>query len=469
MTEKHWFSNAPWSWGDKLNPTCETQAIPIGYQFFTTNLGLSYTLTSVSQYNIQTNETTRFPSLQYLNQTLQDCQIDEVDLYMRKSDQTENGKGRWWSWDDSSAAATAHCTIDTSIGPVNVTFSTSYKSDPKKFLYTIQNNYTSAASLWWGTRLLNLYWSSTLVEMGLALYPIKSNKDTWSSTPIWTKGGMTFKPNITSDIKSYDYFSLSYYFIAANSDIKNYNYDLNLMYNNDDTTAYSGPLTEGLTWAKIMSSMVLTDLGETRSPNLLQDPTLLQWALQYPGDIFRERLNNRACPFTGTNDCDYDWVNYLGIAAPTLDPAAPDDQQTPMNQSYNLFKSQMGPLGTKKAEIYLQYACSIPQRKDTGTLFLAVLIGDLVFLQTSWMILTVVAGWLVTRYDKSAMACEGHVLQQEYELVGMGGSPHGRDLETAKTGVRVGGLGDTSREALIGDDGSETDRNGYLPVRRDGS
>lgn len=66
------------------------------------------------------------------------------------------------------------------------------------------------------------------------------------------------------------------------------------------------------------------------------------------------------------------WANWLGVAAPNLSPSAPSDQQTPMNQSYDAFRDLMGPLGTKSATIYLQYACSVPERKDGGTLFLAV-------------------------------------------------------------------------------------------------
>lgn len=397
--------------------------------------------------------TVRSPSLQYLNQELQDCHIDSVVLYMKKADQSKNGHGAWWSWDDSSAAATAHCTANTGTGPVNITFSTTYKASPKQFDYTIKNNYTNSSSMWWGTRLLNLYWSSTLVEMASALYP--TNDTVWSSTPIWTKGTMTFRPNITADIKAYEFFDLQYFFLAADASLINSLIDLNYMYNNRDNTAFSGPLTEGLTWAKIMYSMVLTDLGESRAPNLLLDPVLLQWALQYPGDIFREDLNNYACSGDG---CDYDWINYMGITAPGSDPSD-RDQQKPMNQSYDAFKDLMGPLNTTKATIYLQYACSVPERKDAGTLFLAILIADLVFLQVVWVILNLIAGIVVTRQDSMAQACHAHA-NQDYGLVGLGMSPgqHGMD---GKLGA--GGSTTTSREVLVAEEGYG--RNGYLPVR----
>lgn len=458
IAEKHWFTEAPWSWGDKMKPTCQAQDIPIGYQFFTTNLGLHYTLTGVSQYDPASGQTIPLPSLRYLNHTLEDCYIDQVILHMEKDDESYNGLGYWWSWDDSSANAYAHCRVESTLGPVNASFSTSYKPGPKDYSYAITNNYTSAASMWWGTRLLNLYWWATLEEMARALYPY--NATYWTDTPIYTKGQIAFVPNITTDIRTYDYFNLNYYFLAANANLLNYVDDLDIMYNNNDT-AYSGPLTEGMYWAKIMSSMVLTDLGDSSYPNILQSPDLLQWALQYPDNTFQQSLDKYSCPYISTQetpDCDPDWYNYLGITAPILNnPSAPSNQQTPMNQSYNAFKSQMGPLGTKPAEIYLQYACSVPERKDTGTLFLTILISDLVFLSACWSILKYIAVFLVARRDRAAMYCRGHV-DQEYGLVG-----YGDEGKTSNGGSEV-----NSRELLVGENGGggndNVNRNGYSTV-----
>lgn len=458
MAEKHWFTQAPWSWGDKLRPTCESQDVPIGYSFFSTNLGLQYTLTSVSQYDTDSGHTIPLPSLRYLNHTLQDCHITQVILHMEKDDESYNGLGYWWSWDDSSANAYATCTVETSLGPVNASFSTSYKPGPKDYSYAISTNYTTAASMWWGTRLLNLYWWSILQEMAETLYPY--NATYWTQTPIWTKGQIAFAPNITADIKSYDYFNLNFYFLSAGANLFNtVENPLSIMYNSKDT-AYSGPLTEGLTWAKIMSSMVLTDLGDSSSQNLLQQPDLLQWALKYPGDIFREKLNRRSCPYinsSATPDCDQDWYNYLGISAPNITNPALANEQIPMNQSYDAFKSQMGPLGTKPAEIYLQYACSVPDRKDTGTLILTILISDLVFLSALWGILKYVAVLLVARKDRLALACRGHV-DQEYGLAGL--------AQNGKKGD--GGSEISSNEFLVPEDGPRSGirkGSGYSSIR----
>lgn len=419
IAEQHWYTKAPWTWSDKLKATCQAQNLPIGYQFFTTNLGLSYTLDSVTQYNKATNQTVHLPSLPYLNQTLEDCQIDQVVLYMRKNDQSENGHSAWWSWGDSTGAATAHCTVSTAVGLVNASFAATYSSSPKQYSYVIQDNYTEQSSMWWGTRLLNLYWSSTLFQMAGALYPDLDNTN-WTTTPIWTKGQITFTPNKTDDIKAYEFFNLQYYFIAGDSSIRNYaDPDLSNMYNYDGL-AYTGPLTEGLSWAKVMTSTILTDLGQSKLPNLLLDEKLLQWILQYPDDEIRQGLDPYSCDYENDGNCYQDWVNFGGIAAPGVNPDVSQDQQKPMNQSYDAYKSLMGPLGTKKTTIFSQYACSIPVRKDGGTLFLSILIADLVFLQALWAILTLVAGAIVSKSDGYAMACQTHVRGgNDYGMVGM--------------------------------------------------
>ena len=420
ISTEYWFNKAPWSWGDKLKPTCQAQNIPIGYSFFTTNLGLSYTLKSVTQYDPKANETIHLPSLPYLNQTLQDCEIDSVILYTKKSDVSENGNGAWWSWGDSTGGATAHCTISTAVGPVDATFSTTYDTSAKQFDYVIQNSYKNTSSMWWGTRLLNLYWSSTLYEMSYMQFPDEENKN-WTATPIYTKGQITFTPNKTNDVKAYDFFRMQFYFLAGDGQIRNYVYDdLSIMYNNLDNIAYSGPLTEGLSWAKIMYSMILVDLGQSRSQNLLLNQDLLQGMLQYPDDKVRQSLDPYSCD--DQNICYQDWKNFGAIAAPN---DVPDSAiQKPMNQSYEAYKSMMGPLGTKSTTVFSQYSCSVPIKKSTGSLFLAVLIADLVFLQVMWTLLNVVAGIIVAKRHPDAMACHPHGQATAYDMAG-GATPFG--------------------------------------------
>lgn len=422
LAKEYWFNKAPWNWGNKLNPSCQPQNIPIGFEFFTTNLGLSYLLESVTQYQPARQETVHLASLTYLNQTLEACTVDSVTITLKKADQSKNGYGRWWSWDDSNANAVAHCVLSTAVGQVNATFSTQYNAGPKEYDYVVSNDYKGYSSMWWGTRLLDLYWASILKEMGLALFP---NSDDFydaangTSTPEWTKGQIVFTPNKTDDIRAYEFFDLSYFLLAADSTIYNEVFNNSILYNNIDGLTYTGPLTEGLTWAKVMYSMIMTDLGQTKLPNLLQNEGLLQWALQYPDDQVRQSEDLEAWYSYPCDYCDEDWPNWGAVAAPNANSTL-DDQQVPMNQSYTAFKDLMGPLGTKPTTIFNQYACSVPLRKQTGSLILAVVIADLVFLQVFWVLLSWIAGLIVTRQDPSAMSCNMHEDVVAYGVVGRG-------------------------------------------------
>lgn len=84
-----------------------------------------------------------------------------------------------------------------------------------------------------------------------------------------------------------------------------------------------------------------------------------------------------------------------------------------MNQSYAAYKSQTGPLETKNATIFSQYSCSVPVRKDIGTLFLAILIADLVFLQALWTILKLFADRIVARQEEMALSRKLHGIGEE--------------------------------------------------------
>ncbi|KAK5100264.1 hypothetical protein LTR70_001748 [Exophiala xenobiotica] len=223
------------------------------------------------------------------------------------------------------------------------------------------------------------------------------------------------------------------------------------MYNNPDTGLdVSGPLTEGLTWGKVMYSTILTDLGQPHLQNLLQDESLLQWALQYPDDVFRKSMDDVSCDYDADQNCDYDWMNYGGIASPLEAPTAGGHAQTPMNQSYDAYKTFMGPLGTKNATIFSQYACSVPVRKSFGSLFLAVLVANLVFLSALWTLLNAVAGTIVKRHDREAMACRAHI-RNAYGAVAMG--PMGPRFESRKHLVRSSNDDLSDGSDLIGREG----------------
>jgi hypothetical protein len=71
----------------------------------------------------------------------------------------------------------------------------------------------------------------------------------------------------------------------------------------------------------------------------------------------------------------------------------------PANEIYALFHNQTAPLGVTSATIYLQYACSVPQRKDAGSLIISIVIADLVFLGALRQLLAWVTAHWVSKID----------------------------------------------------------------------
>ena len=121
--------------------------------------------------------------------------------------------------------------------------------------------------------------------------------------------------------------------------------------------------------AKSFYSTIMTDLGQTTAtPNILLDEN----ALQYFTQNFTTMQSNLVNAVPG-----------------------------PAHDSYDALKHQTGPLNTSVAVISTKYLCQVPRRKSTGTLFVSILVADLVFMQALWQIyrfLTVI--WLVHKDPK---------------------------------------------------------------------
>lgn len=124
-------------------------------------------------------------------------------------------------------------------------------------------------------------------------------------------------------------------------------------------------------FAKSFSSAILLDLGQV-SPNVLTNATSLQYLL-------------KNCTTVGGGD--------IGGKRIT--------------EAYDAFSSFTGPLGTKKATIYQQYGCSIPQQRSPGSLVISIFIADLVFLQALFKLLTLGTNYWGGWKDPSWDHCPG--------------------------------------------------------------
>ncbi|CZR51793.1 uncharacterized protein PAC_01670 [Phialocephala subalpina] len=127
--------------------------------------------------------------------------------------------------------------------------------------------------------------------------------------------------------------------------------------------------------AKSFYSTILTDLGQTTAtPNILTNATALQNFSQNFTSMQRQIVN-----------------------------AVPG----PANDSYDALKDQTGALNMSVAVISTKYLCLVPKRKSSGTLFVSILVADLVFMQALWKIFRLCTGAWLTHRDPGANFCSG--------------------------------------------------------------
>jgi hypothetical protein len=92
-----WTDKLPLSLGGKTTASCETQNLQVTNQYFTNKLGLTYTLTGVWQTD-GTGKRTTLPSLQYLNNPLEECNVTLITLDFDKWDDRTASEIGWYPW-----------------------------------------------------------------------------------------------------------------------------------------------------------------------------------------------------------------------------------------------------------------------------------------------------------------------------------------------------------------------------------
>ena len=237
----------------------------------------------------------------------------------------------------------------------------------------------------------------------------------------------------TNDITDLDYFDVDCCFVVDNG-----SGDFSAVYpggNDFPTTlsnlsyhqAYTNIWIQADSAAKSFHSTILTDLGQVSStyPNILTNATSLQH-------------------FTS---------NFSMITDPNLSNTA-NAPPGPALQDYDTLKSQTGPLGTTPAVILTKYLCQVPRRKAGGTLFVVILVADLVFLQALWKIFTLATDtWLLTKkkWGPEVTYCEGCLERKRTEGHGLAEMMTPRSLlDRDDAGFEELGAGRGSRQSLIG-------------------
>jgi hypothetical protein len=153
------------------------------------------------------------------------------------------------------------------------------------------------------------------------------------------------------------------------------------------------------TFAKSLYSLLLSDFGVSDQTNALVTPAGVKWL---GSQIDLELRGKPNMVYGGL---------YSGLPDNITNAFNKTGPSYPINKAYQSVASTLEAPpdlnNTKASTIFMQYLCSIPQRKGGGALFFAVLLADLVFLQAVWTLLNLIATWWLHRKYEQANHCDG--------------------------------------------------------------
>ncbi|TXC07955.1 hypothetical protein FocTR4_00003399 [Fusarium oxysporum f. sp. cubense] len=142
-----WFMKAPLNWDNNMKVKCQPKILSVGDRVFSTNLGFQYSVKALTSSDDDSGFRKTYPSIAYLNNTLEDCYLTRVDINLRKSD--ARASNSWWlSWITTFTDATASCNVMTSEGLVNITLGVEYTGQSDHIYdYVIEDDYKTHATL----------------------------------------------------------------------------------------------------------------------------------------------------------------------------------------------------------------------------------------------------------------------------------------------------------------------------------
>lgn len=321
------------------------------------------------------------------------------------------------------------------------------------------------ASLWFGAHFTNLWYQQLSPAMGYAPYP-KSRNETWSSgTVILSRNlAVTDYTNLNFFFAWVNFFTDTGTFVWLHPPLPSTIADWR---DEPSTSTHVLPnITTTLdTFAKSLYSLVLSDFGSVDETNALLTPGGVKW------------LGDQVDLILKKNSAGIEYGNYSGRPRnPVQNAFDVSGPSYPINETYqsvaNEVSDQSGQSdhlldlnNTAPSRIFTQYLCSVPRRKGGGALFFAVLLADLVFLQTAWTLLNFGAGWWLKRVDKDGMTgyCEGCARRRTPVGTGSPGGPGGPGAAGAKVdSASEGSLGNLLKGGAGADDGNPTRSHGTL-------
>ncbi|KAI3391802.1 hypothetical protein diail_6792 [Diaporthe ilicicola] len=377
----------------KIKPICQPTSLPVGTQFFTNQTALMYTLTSVWQETpLKATQSAPWPqplyspSLAYLNNILENCRVKSIQIDVESQDRAANQLAIT-EWGARVRTSTI-CQTSTEAGVVflNMTQSYDYVPDTVTFaqLYTflgsgiVSRDKTKRASMWWGESLMSTYWAQLTWRLQQETRDKSDRKKGAVEWPI-RKASLYFVPDPGVRIDNINFFQ---YFRAQYVPMTNpgeYVFPKDVMWGKSleniiQEKTYPDIWEPAVNLAKSAYATILVDLGQTSTaPTMLTDETLLRSFTANLADVQREKAN--AWPGPAINSYDE--------------------------------TTGTGPLSVTPSVISAQYFCQVPHMRSAGSLIIAIIVADLVFLQSAWQLYKFVCGYWVGRKDKDSDVCSG--------------------------------------------------------------
>lgn len=395
LHDKVWFRNWP-DWLVSTRATCEAAELPLQTGLYTNNTALFYNLIAAWTYSSPTStreeDKINLGSLLYDQNPLERCNISTIKVEVNSDSGRVAGQV---SVQQLGAAVTANvqCLINQDQGPTYLQLVTTYDPIPPANEPTsvfLDTNATSKASLYWGQSVMRLYWSQMLMEY----YQENILMDPPYYMAEITLQRDDLQPATPEKIKSVDFLSAdACWFLYPNATGIHHgngfceNHTLSALANGDGMFGKAVPRI----WlplammAKAMWFTVLADLGRDDGdggfmPNALASPDLLQNLTADLGAV------NASLP-----------GNWRWGVSSTSQSQAP----------YDAGRDGTAHLGVNASVLATSYACQTPRLKSPGTLFVAVLVADLVLLQAVWKVYLMVVDYFWVGRRSDAMYCEG--------------------------------------------------------------
>lgn len=96
LNESEWFQKAPFSWISKLENSCQPAQLALGSVYYTSNLGLRYSLDQLWHESSPGARKHLLPAASYLHTVLEDCDVRSIEVQLNRGQDVSEYQR--WAW-----------------------------------------------------------------------------------------------------------------------------------------------------------------------------------------------------------------------------------------------------------------------------------------------------------------------------------------------------------------------------------